>query len=73
MKLNSNYRNEALQNESKLNSVYTFSYYFPNIQCNIFLPSTPTSFKWSLPFSISHRTQGYYLPQNISSSLTWWS
>jgi hypothetical protein len=36
-----------------MNPVHTFPRYFPKIECNITLPSTPNSSKWPLPFRFS--------------------
>jgi hypothetical protein len=57
-------------NLSQMNPVHSFLLYFPKIQTNIKIPSTPVPSEWSLPFEfsdqnlvrISHLSHVCYVP-----------
>jgi len=40
---------------SQMHPIHTLPPYFSKIQSNIIFPSTPTSYKWSLPFRFSNQ------------------
>jgi len=69
-----------------MNPVHIFPSYFPKIQSNIIIPSTPRSYVWSLSFRFGDKNLYAFLISplsatwtSISSSLTyqskniWWS
>jgi hypothetical protein len=60
---------------NEMNTVHTFPPYFPKINSNIILPSTPRSSEWSLLFRIScrnsvrisHLSHACYMPRQPHS------
>jgi len=53
---------------SQMNPVQTFSRYFPKIQSNIILSSTPSSSKWSLSFTYSNKILSAFLIPSIQAT-----